>query len=166
MDMLVRGLTLAAISLVLSACLHMAGAADGDEEGPMALTTDDGLTVALNDGGEVARVALDGRSVALSEAMSGLWIRPYGGDFIPVAGTLAAEDGAVRQSRHYEGLGLRVEATYRPLGGTLACEGQIEDLTGEDRGVEVGFSLPAGGEGWRWGKSIREEVPLGAEPVE
>ncbi|MGC9316893.1 MAG: hypothetical protein ACP5KN_02510, partial [Armatimonadota bacterium] len=166
MDVLLRAVAFSAVTITLCACTSTSGAADGDADASFALTTGDGLSVALSEGGDVADIALDGRRVELTDAISGLWIRPHGGDFTPVAGTLAAEDGGVRRSRHYEGLGLRVQATYRSLPDVIACEGHIEDLTGQDRGVEVGFSLPVGGEGWRWGKSIRAEVPVGAEPLE
>jgi hypothetical protein len=54
---------------------------------------------------------------------------------------------------------------FAPATDTLTAKGYVEDLTGTDRGVELSFSLPVGGQGWRWGSSLREEMPLGAEPL-
>ena len=129
-----------------------------------ALRTDDGLGLILNDSGGVDRVLVDGKDVAKAGVRSGLWLRPFGGDTAPVAGTVTAKGQSVTQDFRDEELGLRAQATFSSGGSCVECAGVVEDLTGEDRGVDVLFALPVVGAGWRWGKSIREEVAIGEEP--
>lgn len=128
------------------------------------LRTADGLGLTLADSGTVSGVALDDRSLALSSAGSGLWLRPYHSNTIPVTGKLTFESQRVRQSFDDVKSGLRVDAEFYAQSDTITCRGVVEDTTGEDRGVEVFFGLPIGGSGWRWGKSIRAEMPLDTGP--
>lgn len=128
------------------------------------LRTTDGLRLTLGDSGAVTGVALDGRSLALSSADSGLWLKPYRGDTIPITGELTVDGQRVRQRFDDAKLGLRVGAEFRADDDSITCRGVVEDTTGEDRGLDLILGLPVGGPGWRWGKSIREEMPLDTRP--
>ncbi|HUT90801.1 MAG TPA: carbohydrate binding domain-containing protein [Thermoguttaceae bacterium] len=127
------------------------------------LRTGDGLSLALSDSGGVDDVLLDGRSAASASLPSGLWLEPFEGAAVPVVGQLAARDGSIVQRWADDDVGLRVDATYRAGADVMRCDGSVEDLTGRERGVDVVFSLPVGNGAWRWGQSIREEVPVGDE---
>jgi len=127
------------------------------------LTTRDGLSLALSDSGGVGDVLLDGRSAVSASLPSGLWLEPFDGAAVPVLGQLADRDGSIVQRWEGADLGLRVEAAYRADANAVRCDGSVEDLTGRDRGVDVVFSLPVGDGAWRWGESVREEVPVGDE---
>ena len=59
---------------------------------------------------------------------------------------------------------MRVQSTVKAEDGLIRCRGSVEDLSGNERGLDLFFSLPAGQKNWRWGQSIREELPLGAGP--
>lgn len=128
------------------------------------LRTADGLGLALADSGKVTGVTLDSRPLAASPAGSGLWLKPYRADTIPVTGELTVNGQQARQRFDDTKLGLRVDAEFRADGNTITCRGVVEDTTGEDRGLDLIFGLPIGGPGWRWGRSIREETPLEAGP--
>ncbi len=127
------------------------------------LSTVDGLSVALSNSGGVADVLFDGRSMARGSLPSGLWLEPFEGATVPVVGQLGARDGTIEQRWESGELGLRVEAAFRVQDDAIRCRGAVEDLTGRDRAVDVLFSLPVGGGDWRWGRSIRQEVPVGDE---
>ncbi len=128
------------------------------------VTTDDGLALTFADSGGVDTVSLDGERIAADGLRSGLWVQPFGADTVPIAGELKQEGQAVVQQFEDEDLGLRVKARFSSEEGVIKCMGAIEDLTGEDRGVDLVFSLPIGGDGWRWGQSIREEIALSEGP--
>ena len=128
------------------------------------LRTADGLGLTLGDTGSVVEVSLDGRSLQTPATGSGLWLKPYRGDTVPVTGELVAEGQQIRQRFEDAELGLRVKAEFRADGDMIACSGVVEDTLGEDRGVDLIFGLPVGDDRWRWGKSLREEIPLGAGP--
>ncbi len=128
------------------------------------LRTVDGLGLTLADSGAVTEVAPGGRSVAVHSAGAGLWLKPYRGDTIPVTGELTLDDQHARQRFNDTKLGLRVDVEFREDDDAITCRGVVEDTTAEDRGLDLIFGLPIGGPGWRWGKSIREEIPLGAGP--
>jgi len=123
------------------------------------LATGDGLELVLSGSGGVADVRLDGTSLAAPATASGLWLKPFGEGLVPVTGQMTAEDGSIRQHFEDDAAGLRVEAVFRVEEAAVRCDGRVHDLAGRDRGVDVLFSLPVGGPDWRWGKSIREEVP-------
>ena len=135
-----------------------------DREAMPALSTGDGLGLVLDDAGAVTRILLDGQPLAKRNTHSGLWLRPYDGNYTPVTGKLSVQEKALRQQFETEQLGLRLEARLDAKDGLIRCRGAIQDLTGTERGLDLFFSLPVGGESWRWGQSIREELPLKAGP--
>ncbi len=125
-----------------------------------ALGTGDGLSLSLNDAGGVAAVRVGDLDVTAPAVRSGLWVQPWRGDMVPVAGELATGEGSVRQQWESEELGLGVSATWLVEGDAIVCRGEIADLTGEDRGVDVLAALPVGSPGWLWGLDVNESVPL------
>lgn len=138
-----------------------------------ALTTADGLSLTLTDAGGVSAVRAGGADLIAPGMRAGLWVRPWRGDLTPVAGEVAAGADGVRQQWRSVDLGLEVNATWAVEGDAISCRGEIIDLTGEERGVDLIAALPVGaaGEGWLWGESVVEALPLweaadeGAQPV-
>lgn len=128
------------------------------------LAAGNGLCLVFSSTGAVVEVQLDDHRLPNTSPHSGLWVHPVRGDMIPVTGRLREAGGEIEQRFEDPDTGLRIVATFKAGKNLIACAGAVEDLTGADRGVEVLFSLPGGDEGWRWGNSIREEVPLAAEP--
>jgi hypothetical protein len=124
------------------------------------LKTGDGLSLTLNDAGGVSEVRADGFGLQQPGHHSGLWVQPWQGDAVPVAGEVVARDGEVLQKWEDTERGLGVACSWTVDGESLRCEGDVVDLTGEARGVELIASLPVGAEGWRWAESVIREVPL------
>ncbi len=129
------------------------------------LRSGDGLSVIFSDNGAVASVAIDESVISSPDRLGGLWVQPFLGDAVPVTGSLSYADGEVVQAFTDVERQFRVQATYRATGDRLECEGEVIDLSEQERGVDVIFSLPVGDSAWRWGRSIREEPPLTDEPV-
>ncbi len=130
-----------------------------------ALATGDGLALTLADNGGVVAMSTSGDAVAMSEARSGLWLAPAGGETVPVAGQVTAVGGGIAQEFVDEERGLRVSASFRASADRIECTGEVVDLTGVDRGVDVFFSLPVSGEGLMWGRDIRTEMPIEDMPL-
>lgn len=126
-----------------------------------ALQTSDGLRVALSDAGGMSEVRAGETDVLRAELPSGLWVQPWRGDRVPVAGELAARDGSILHTWEDAEGGLGLACEWSATDDAIRCEGAVVDLTGEERGVDVIASLPVGGEGWRWGESIVEETASG-----
>jgi len=125
------------------------------------LTTADGLSLTLTDAGDISAVRAREAELAAAGMRSGLWLRPWRGEMTPVAGEVTAGEGAVRQRWQSADLGLEVDATWAVQGDAIACRGEITDLAGEERGVDLVASLPVGRPGDRWGQSIVEDIPVG-----
>jgi hypothetical protein len=130
-----------------------------------ALETGDGLALTIADNGGVAAISVAGDPVTMSDARSGLWIAPVGGDTVAITGEVTVAGGGIAQGFVDEERGLRVRARYRASAGRIECEGEVVDLTGEDRGVDVIFSLPVDGAGLLWGRNIRTETPVADTPL-
>ncbi len=135
------------------------------EERLSALETEDGLALIVANNGGVAAMSIGGERVAMSEARSGLWVAPVGGDTVPVTGEVTVAGGGAEQEFVDEERGLRVAASFRASADRIECEGEVVDLTGEDRGVDVIFSLPVDGAGLLWGRDIRTETPIADTPL-
>lgn len=119
------------------------------------LRADDGLSLALNDACGLSAVRVEGTDLSAA-VPSGLWLRPWRGDTVPVTGALTVRDGAVAQTWESEELRLRVTATWSVDGDAITCRGDITDLRGEDRALQLMASLPVGDADprWRWWQDI------------
>jgi hypothetical protein len=88
----------------------------------------------------------------------GLFVRDatLNSDFVQPRGsaTLRA-DGSILYEGQDDDLGLRLSATYHVAGGAIRLDGELTDLTGQDRGVTVYFSYPVDALGWLWLDDVR-----------
>ncbi len=128
----------------------------------MTLSTSDGLSLTLSNTGGVASVSVDGPELKADGMRSGLWLEPIGEDTVPVVGELEETDRGLTQRWESEDLGLRVAAQWSSGESAITCLGEVVDVTGEPRCVDITVAIPVGaqGEGWRWGRSVVEAVPV------
>ena len=129
----------------------------------LTLTTRDGFELSITDTGAIARVQEDEQDLANAGRHSGLWLQPFAEEVVPVTGKIARANGRITQ--HFEGLDLRIAATYKALDDHIVCGGTVTDLSGTDRALDLWFSLPVGASHWRWGQSVRDEVVLQDNPM-
>ncbi len=132
---------------------------------PLTVATEDGLALALEPAtGAVARVSVGGRdwTDSLMAPHSGLLIRDAaaGSLPLPVGGELAHSDDGLRQTGGLPGLGLEAEARYIPHPECIEIAGEVRDLTGEDRCVDVIFRLPVAVAGRRWHRNLRKSADV------
>jgi hypothetical protein len=110
---------------------------------PSLFETQDGLKLRLT-GGVVTGLEIEGRELA-AKAPSGFLVRDIAAnsDLFTFTGGFCPE------------LDLRLETVVTSKADHLAFEGQITDLTGNDRAVLVAFALPIDARGWRWSDDMR-----------
>jgi hypothetical protein len=80
-----------------------------------------------------------------------------------VGDQVRVDGDALRLSMTNEGAGLQAEATITAGDGCLAVTGEVRDMRGVDRAVDVLFELPIAAEGWRWHDDILSATELDGE---
>ena len=130
----------------------------------LALMTEDGLKLTFADNGAIVSIIIDDKPVPLlgSARLGGLWIQEFNGKLRPVEGTVKQTADGLEQEEIHKETGLRTVATFKVQRNAIWCDGEIEDMKGEERALDVIFSLPVEATGWRWGESIRAEKRLDA----
>jgi len=63
-------------------------------------------------------------------------------------------DSRAARLRAASGTGIELRAGVTPGDGFIEVTGEIEDRTGRDRAVWLGFTVPVDAGGWRWGESL------------
>jgi len=129
----------------------------------LAVDSGNGLSIGLDPAtGSVARVRL-GRSDWTAAGVwrnSGLRLRDaaVGSPLLPLGGKVKATGRGIRQSGTLRGLGLAARVEFMPRKDCIEISGEVRDLTGKDRCVDVVFGLPVLTENRRWGKALYEET--------
>jgi len=77
-----------------------------------------------------------------------------------VGGDVRAVDGGVALSASLKPQELQIEAQIRDAGGWLEVTGEIRDMRGADRAVDLLFKLPIAPEGWLWHDDILQTQEL------
>lgn len=135
--------------------------------GAVSVGTSDGLELLLADGRAVGLV-LDG-TMMYSPVIGEEGLQGDGGFYVgdlmvgsfrPIVGGMEAKDAEVRQGVELRDLGLRFEASYTPMGDRILVEGEIRDLTGEDRAIDLVFKLPARCDGWTWSNALYDRCTI------
>lgn len=81
-------------------------------------------------------------------------LAPFFGPTISLNGTLTQNpDGTVTQRARANSLDFTFY--YIPKDRYIELQGEVQDMRGEDRAVQVMFNVPVNAEGWRWGDYIR-----------
>ncbi|MCY2989757.1 MAG: hypothetical protein NTY19_18055 [Planctomycetota bacterium] len=127
-----------------------------------------GLKLALEDNGNIAGVELSGEKLPNGTA-SGFYLQePNSPKKVAIVGTAASKDGKLHLTLTSP-LQANVSAVLTEGQGFIEVVGVLEDLTGKDRGLWLGFNLPVTTTGWKWGQSlstspvITNEYPAYAE---
>ena len=118
------------------------------------LATDDGLALLLSSSGEVAGLSVDNVSPPLTPVPSGILVGEALGEPVPIGGKVEGKGRVARHRSRLGKLGLEVNATYRALPNRIEIEGEVSDLTGKERGVDLCLSLPLDLAGWKFHHSI------------
>ena len=133
----------------------------------LEIATEDGLSLSFDGvSGAVSQVKLDERAWTHPVAWphSGLCLRDAAQDSLPlpVRGKLERTEQGLRQEGKLGGLGLEAEAQFIAHPNCIEVTGEVRDLTGEDRCVDVIFCLPIAPDGKRWGHGLRTESDASA----
>lgn len=127
-----------------------------------------GLTLELQDSGNISSVAMNGTKLPQGTA-GGFYLRePNSAKKVSLTGSSVSRDGKLHLTLNSP-LQAKVRAVLTEGQGFIEAAGELEDLTGKDRGLWVGFNLPVNTTGWKWGKTlsvspvINQETPAYAE---
>ena len=111
------------------------------------------LKLRVEDNGNIAGVELNGEK--LSQGMvDGFFLRePNSAKKVSVTGSAVSRDGKLHL-KLTSPLQANVRAELTEGDGFIEVAGELEDLTGKDRGLWLGFNLPVNTTGWKWGKTL------------
>ncbi|MBI5686323.1 MAG: hypothetical protein HZC54_14715 [Verrucomicrobia bacterium] len=73
-----------------------------------------------------------------------------GGEYLPMSGTVRAEDGGVSMALGSERLALKAVLRIEGDGTAFKFKLRIEDTTSRDRGLLVRVGVPVNATGWKW----------------
>jgi len=111
------------------------------------------LTLTLGDNGNISGVAMIGAKLPPGTA-GGFYLRePNSAKKVSLTGSFVSKDGKLQlllTSPHQA----KVYAQVTEGQGYIEVVGELEDLTGKDRGLWLGFNLPVNTTGWKWGQSL------------
>ena len=143
-------LALATFSLAPTCLVGVAAEADN------VLSTQDGLTLAFTDRGAVRTLTVDGAECPAdsSSDKSGFFVIDVAAGSGParLRGTCKSADGALVLKD--KALDLNLTAQVSAHKDYIHVKGDLEDTSGKDRAVSVGFALPVDAVGWRWWDDI------------
>ena len=142
-----------AAGILLSVSLHAA-----------TLSDNAGLKIELEDTGNIAGVELSGAKLPKGSPGGFYLLEPNSTKKIPLTGKAVSKDGKLHLTLTSP-LQANVSAEITEGQGYIEVTGVLEDLTGKDRGLWLGFNLPVNTTGWKWGKtlSVHPEITK-AEP--
>ena len=118
-----------------------------------ALSDNVGLKIELEDNGNIAGVELGG-AIMPKGSLGGFYVlEPNSTKKIPLTGKTFSKDGKL-QFILTSPLQADVIAEVAEGQGFIEVTGVLQDLTGRDRGLWLGFNLPVNTTGWKWGKTL------------
>lgn len=121
----------------------------------LAATVSDraGLTLEWGDNGNISGVAMNGAKLPPGAA-GGFYLRePNSAKNIHLTGSSIFKEGKLRLALTSPAQA-KVQAVIIEGQGFIEVAGELEDLTGKDRGLWLGFNLPVNTTGWKWGKTL------------
>ena len=127
-----------------------------------------GLKLEMEENGNITGVELGGAKLPKGSVGGFYVMEPNSAKKIPMTGKSVSKDGKL-QLLLTSPLQANVSAKVTEGQGFIEVEGELEDLTGKDRGLWLGFNLPVNTTGWKWGKTlsvspvITQENPAYAE---
>jgi len=112
-----------------------------------------GLKLELEDNGNITGVELSGEKLPKGTA-GGFFLRePNSAKKVPMVGNAVSKDGKLHLTLTSP-LQANVSAVLTEGEGFIEVAGELEDLTGKDRGLWLGFNLPVNTTGWKWGQTL------------
>ena len=120
---------------------------------PATLSDGAGLEFALADNGAIAAVYLNGKRLPLGGRGGFYLSEPNSDARVPMVGETVSREGTV-QLTATSPLQTCLNASCAEGDGFIEIDGELEDLTGKDRGLWLGFNLPVDTTGWKWGDSL------------
>ncbi len=119
-----------------------------------SVSTGDGLQLEIDSAGELARVAVDGKTIGAAgdTCLSGLLVRDATTNDPPrmIGGRLEQAGGEIRQAAEVGELGLTINASYRAQAGYIEIAGTVADRQNRDRAITIYFAVPAAEGPWKW----------------
>lgn len=117
------------------------------------LTDHSGLNLSFEQNGMVSNVALSNEKIQKG-LVGGFFLRePNSTKKVEMLGKTSSKNGKLYLTLT-SSLQANVSATVTEGNGFIEFEGVLENLTGKDRGLWLGFNLPVNTIGWKWGKSL------------
>ena len=121
---------------------------------PAATVSDHaGLKLAMEDNGNITGVELGGEKLPKGRA-GGFFLRePNSIKKVSMVGNVVSKDGKLHL-KLTSPLQAKVRAEVTEGEGFIEVVGELEDLTGKDRGLWLGFNLPVNTTGWKWSQTL------------
>ena len=111
------------------------------------------LKLELENNGNIAGVELSGEKLPQGTD-GGFYLRePNSAKKVPMVGNAVSKDGKLQMTLTSL-LQANVSAVLTEGEGFIEVVGELEDLTGKDRGLWLGFNLPVNTMGWKWGQTL------------
>jgi hypothetical protein len=112
-----------------------------------------GLTLNLGDNGIITSVEMSGNKLP-NGTEGGFFLRePTSDKKVPMVGRVVSKDGKLHLTLTSP-LQAKVSAVLTEGEGFIEVAGELENLTGADRGLWLGFNLPVNTTGWKWGQTL------------
>ena len=157
-----RGLTRFDLQVTPSGALKQAAPGEAVHR----IRTSDGLGLAFNSSGQIARVQLDGKTVKPTDGtpLTGFFIRDVaaGPDLVPARAKIEEVGHGLRQTGAFPATDIHLAATLTAKSDHVAVSGRIEDASGRDRAVSLYFALPVAARGTAWWDTIDEVRTIGS----
>ena len=120
-----------------------------------ALTLSDsaGLTLELGTNGSISGVAMNGITQPSGTGGGFYLMEPNSSTQVPLTGNVVTNAGQLNLTLT-NSLQAKVTATLTQGAGFIEVAGVLEDLTGTDRGLWLGFNVPVNTLGWNWGHNL------------
>ncbi len=148
--------------------IRLADAAEAaTRQRPDALTTvgdEDGLKLGFGPDGALWQITSDGTECADPATSGGMLVGALDdGEMLQVGGDMRTTDDDIQMLTSLESQELQVEARFRDAGDCIVVSGEVRDMRGVDRALDVLFELPIATEGWRWHQNILSATDLDGE---
>ncbi len=123
---------------------------------PISIQSRDGLSVTFNGSGDLTAVKTNGEKLN-GEAHGGFYIRDVEAEsqILPIRGAIRMNKAKGYTLSSTPGMRLNASIKVASEGDALSIDGEINDVSKQDRAVTVYFALPVEASGWTWGDDIR-----------
>lgn len=121
-----------------------------------------GLKLKLENNGEISGVELGGETLPKGIAGGFYLLEPNSTKKISMSGSALSENGQYHLALTST-IQAKVQAVISEGEGFIEVVGEVENLSGNDRGLWLGFNLPLNTTGWKWGQTLSLSPVINAE---